>query len=140
MAYVDWSIKGVEFVNCNCDYGCPCQFKALPTHGNREGFEVVRIDQGHYGDARLDGLYATLLHAWPEPIFEGNGAMQAIIDERADERQRAALVKVLTGGETEPGATHWWVYRAMSSTDRARGDPLSPRFGRSADQEPGDGR
>ncbi len=42
--------------------------------------------------------------------------MQAIVDERADERQRDALLKILNGEETEPGATHWWVYRAMSST------------------------
>jgi hypothetical protein len=32
MATVDWSIKGPHFVNCNCDYGCPCQFNALPTY------------------------------------------------------------------------------------------------------------
>jgi hypothetical protein len=22
---------------CNCDWGCPCQFNAKPTHGNCEG-------------------------------------------------------------------------------------------------------
>ena len=116
MTYVDWSVKGVEFGNCNCDFGCPCQFEALPTHGRCEGFEVTRIDAGHFGDVRLDGLCAALLYAWPGPIFEGNGALQAIVDERADERQRDALLKILYGEETEPGATHWWVYRAMSST------------------------
>jgi hypothetical protein len=31
---VKWRIKGREFVNCNCSYGCPCQFNAPPTHGN----------------------------------------------------------------------------------------------------------
>ncbi len=56
MTYVDWSVKGVEFGNCNCDFGCPCQFEALPTHGRCEGFEVTRIDEGHFGDVRLDGL------------------------------------------------------------------------------------
>ncbi len=116
MAYVDWSVKGVAFGNCNCSYGCPCQFEALPTHGNCRGFEVIRIDEGHFGDVRLDGLRAALLYAWPGAIFEGNGALQAIVDERADDRQREALVKALNGEETEPGATHWWVYRAMSST------------------------
>jgi hypothetical protein len=42
--------------------------------------------------------------------------MQAIIDERAEERQRQSLATVLYGGETTPGATHWWVFNAMSST------------------------
>ncbi len=116
MAYVDWSVKGVAFGNCNCSYACPCQFEALPTHGNCSGFEAIRIDEGHFGDVRLEGLRAALLYAWPGAIFEGNGALQAIVDERADERQRDALLKILNGEETEPGATHWWVYRAMSST------------------------
>jgi len=31
MTYVDWEFKAREFVNCNCDYGCPCQFSAQPT-------------------------------------------------------------------------------------------------------------
>ncbi len=29
---------------------------------------------------------------------------------------REALVKILHGEETEEGATHWWVFRAMSET------------------------
>ena len=113
---IAWRIRGVSFGNCNCSYGCPCQFEALPTHGNCRGFEVMRIDEGHFADVRLDGLNAALLYAWPGPIFKGGGAMQAIIDERAEERQRQALSTVLYGGETAPGATHWWVYHAMSST------------------------
>jgi hypothetical protein len=42
--------------------------------------------------------------------------MQAVIDERADARQRQALATVLHGGETEEAKTHWWVFHAMSST------------------------
>jgi hypothetical protein len=64
----------------------------------------------------LDGLGAALLYAWPGPIYEGNGECQAVIDEGADGRQRDALATVLYGGETNEGATHWWVYRTMSST------------------------
>jgi len=48
----------------------------------------VRIDRGHFRDVQLAGLHAALLYAWPGPIFEGKGAMQAIIDERADERAK----------------------------------------------------
>ena len=116
MANVDWYIEGLVFGNCNCDYGCPCQFEALPTHGNCRGFEVLRIDRGHFGEVKLDSLKVAVLYAWPGPIFEGNGALQAIVDERADAVQRDALTKVLHGEETDEAATHWWVYRAMSST------------------------
>jgi hypothetical protein len=113
---VDWYVEGIEFGNCNCDYGCPCQFESRPTHGHCRGFEALRIDRGHFGDVSLDGLRAALVYAWPGPVFEGNGEMQAIIDDRAEPPQRQALHTILHGGETEPGKTHWWVYHAMCST------------------------
>jgi hypothetical protein len=116
MANIDWYVEGVEFSNCNCDFSCPCQFEALPTHGNCHGFEAVRIDKGHFGKVPLAGLNIAMLYAWPGPVFEGNGAIQAIIDERATSEQRHALATVLYGGETDEAKTHWWVFHAMSST------------------------
>ena len=93
MDAVDWSIEGIEFGSCNCAYGCPCQFEALPTYGDCRGFEVIRIDRGRFGDVTLDGLNVALVYAWPGPIFEGNGELQVIIDVRADPRQREALLR-----------------------------------------------
>jgi hypothetical protein len=113
---IDWYVEGVSFGNCNCDYGCPCQFERRPTHGNCHGFEVLRIDSGHFGDVNLDGLRLALLYAWPGAIYEGDGAMQAIVDQGADEQQRHALNTIVHGGETEDAKTHWWVFHAMSST------------------------
>lgn len=113
---IDWYVEGVSYGNCNCDYGCPCQFESDPTHGNCCGFESARVDRGHFGDVRLDGLYFALVYAWPGPIYRGNGAMQAIVDERADQRQRDALDRILRGQETKEAATHWWVFHAMAST------------------------
>lgn len=115
MSRVDWYIEGIEFGNCNCDYGCPCQFEAIPTGGSCRGFEAVRIDKGNFGNVPLAGLNVALIYAWPGPIFKGNGEIQAIIDEHANEHQRRALATVLYGGETKDEATHWWVYHAMSS-------------------------
>jgi len=116
MSGVDWYVEGIEFGSCNCVYACPCQFEALPTGGYCRGFEAVHIEKGRFGDVVLDGLNVALLYAWPGPIFEGKGEMLAIIDERADARQRDALSKILHGEETDAGATHWWVYRSMSDT------------------------
>jgi len=116
VATTDWMIEGISFGNCNCAYGCPCQFEALPTHGSCRGFEVLRIDKGHYGGLDLSGLKVAMLYAWPGPIFEGKGELQAVIDTRADARQRTALERVLHGEDTEEAATHWWVFRAMSDT------------------------
>jgi hypothetical protein len=62
----------------------------------------------------LDGLRTALLLSWPGPIHEGNGTMQVIVDERADAAQRDALIKIMTGAETDDMATMWWVFSAMS--------------------------
>jgi len=116
MSRVDWQVEGIEFGSCNCIYACPCQFEARPTYGKCCGFEVLRIERGHFGNVVLDGLKIALLYAWPGPIFEGRGEMQVVIDERADPRQRDALTKIVHGEETDDGATHWWVYRSMCDT------------------------
>jgi hypothetical protein len=116
MATIEWSVKGREFANCNCSYGCPCQFNALPTHGFCEAAVGFQFDEGHFGDVRLDGLRAGAIYQWPGPVHLGNGAMQLIIDERADARQRDALTKIMSGQETNDGATMWWVFAAMCST------------------------
>ena len=116
MSRIDWYVEGIEFGSCNCIYACPCQFEALPTYGNCRGFEILRIDRGHFGDVPLGGINIALLYAWPGPIFEGKGEMQVIVDERADPRQRQALTRIVHGEETDEGATHWWVYRSMSDT------------------------
>jgi len=52
---------------------------------------------------------------WPGPIHLGNGTFQAVIDERADTEQRAALDAIAHGRETEPGTLIWNVFAAMVS-------------------------
>lgn len=118
---VKWEVEGPEYANCNCDYSCPCQFNALPTDGTCNAFAIMRIDKGHFGDISLDGLHMGLLVNFPNPIHEGNGTHQIILDERADEDQRNAMATIIRGDETDELATHWYVYSKMSSTHM---DPL----------------
>jgi hypothetical protein len=113
---IDWRIRGPAFSNCSCEYACPCQFgMARPSHGFCLGITSGRIDEGHFGATRLDGLCFALLFSWPGPIHEGNGTSQAVIDERADAPQRDALLRILRGDETEPGATHFYVFHSTMS-------------------------
>lgn len=109
----DWSIKGEELVNCNCNFGCPCQFGVLPTDGVCEAAVIYRINKGHYGNINLDGLKAACVYKWPGPIHEGQGHMQLIIDPSADADQRAALEAIMTGADTREMATMWFVFSAM---------------------------
>lgn len=114
MATVEWKIKGKEYANCNCSYGCPCQFNALPTHGYCCAVAGCQIEEGHFGDVKLDGLRTVLLYKWPGAVHEGNGTMQLVVDKRADAKQRDALVRISTGQDTDDMATMWWVFSAMS--------------------------
>lgn len=113
---VTWTIKGRELANCNCSYGCPCQFNALPTYGNCEAAVGYQIDEGNFGDVRLDGLLCAAVYTWPGAVHDGKGTMQLIIDDRATEEQRNALLTIMSGGETEPMMTMWSVFTAMCDT------------------------
>ncbi len=116
MAQVSWRIKGVEYANCNCAYGCTCQFNALPTHGNCQYVLFARIDDGHYGDTRLDGLRFAVVGKFPGAVHEGNGTQQLIIEEGVDDKQREALPRIVYNEDTDELRTHYAIYNAMSST------------------------
>jgi len=116
MAGIDWRFEGVELVTCNCDFSCPCQFNALPTHGDCRAAGAYRIDKGHFGDTSLDGVVFAGLWAWPGAIHEGNGQGWLIVDESASDDQRRAIEALFNGEETEPGATIFNVFTNVIDT------------------------
>lgn len=105
-----WEFKGRELVNCTCEYGCNCQFNALPDKGHCHAVAGIQIDEGHHGDTRLDGLRVAAIFKWPGPIHEGNGEAIAFVDKGANEEQREALLRIMTGQDTDPFATMFAVY------------------------------
>lgn len=110
-----WMLRGAQFANCNCAWGCPCQFNSPTTHGHCEAIEAGHIEEGAFNDVRLDGLNYVMLVQWPGEIADGNGREQFIIDERADDAQRRALERILRGEATAPGATHFYVFNSTMS-------------------------
>jgi hypothetical protein len=116
MAGIDWRFEGVELVTCNCDFSCPCQFNALPTHGDCRAAAAYRIDKGHFGETALDGVVFATLWAWPGAIHEGQGEGWLIVDESADGDQRKAIEALFNGEETDPGATIFNVFSNVIET------------------------
>ncbi|MEM8643860.1 MAG: DUF1326 domain-containing protein [Pseudomonadota bacterium] len=112
---IDWELKGAEFVNCNCDYGCPCQFNGRPTYGDCRAVGAYRFDEGHFGDVDLSGLNVVGVFSWPNAIHEGDGRAFLIIDDKASAAQRNALLSIFSGENTEPGKTVWNVFAATFS-------------------------
>ena len=116
-----WEFKGRELVNCTCEYGCNCQFNALPDKGHCHAVAAIQIDEGRHGDTVLDGLVITALFKWPGTVHEGHGEALAFVDKRANEAQRDALLKIMTGQDTDPMAT---VFAVFASTIETMHEPV----------------
>jgi hypothetical protein len=112
VAHVDWMIRGPKLSGCNCHYSCPCEFNAPPTDPELcEGLEAMEIEEGWFGDTRLDGLRFGAIYRWPGPVHLGGGVVQGVIDAKASELQRGALGTILAGKEQEP-TTPFAIYGA----------------------------
>lgn len=125
MSRVDWRIQGIDISSCTCGWGCPCQFMSPPTRGHCHAGVVIRVERGHFGTTTLDGLAFGGLFAWPQAIHKGDGHAQPVVDIRADAAQREALLKIMSGEETEPGAT---IFNVFASTYSKVYEPLFRAF------------
>jgi hypothetical protein len=105
-----WKLQGTVVIACNCDYGCPCNFNALPTQGKCEGSWTWHVDRGEFGDTSLDDLNFTIAVNWPGAIHEGNGEGVILVDERADQAQRDAIAELVRGGVGGPWGVLAWTW------------------------------
>jgi hypothetical protein len=105
-----WRLSGDYFENCNCEVICPClassraPLTTRPSQGTCDVALFFHIDQGSYGELSLDGLNVAVIAHAPGPMADGNWTLAAYIDERADDRQTAALGAIFSGAEGGPMA------------------------------------
>jgi hypothetical protein len=108
-----WRLEGTVYVACNCDYGCPCNFNALPSHGFCEGGWVWRVESGGFDGVALDGITFSLFVKWPGAIHEGNGEGVLVVDEAASDEQRAAIETLVAGGHGGPWGILGWTWPTL---------------------------
>ena len=108
-----WHIVGEEAAACNCAWGCPCQFNALPTHGRCEALAAVHIRTGAYGSTRLDGLAFAFSIWFPGAVHEGRGIGRLAVEERATADQRNAIVNIVTAKD---GGMPFEIFAAVTET------------------------
>jgi hypothetical protein len=108
-----WRLKGQVLVACNCDYGCPCNFNALPSHGKCEGGWTWHVEQGSFDGVPLDGLNFSIYVNWPGAIHEGHGEGVFLVDERADARQRDAIANLIRGDVGGPWGVLAWTWPTL---------------------------
>ncbi len=109
-----WRMIGDEVGNCNCDWGCPCQFDSLPTHGNCMAMIAYQINEGSFGDTNLDGVRFAELVWWPGAIHEGDGTRQTIVDESATPEQREAIEELVLG---KHGGAYFEIFASVMSKE-----------------------
>ncbi|MGH7803705.1 MAG: DUF1326 domain-containing protein [Candidatus Binatia bacterium] len=109
-AHTPWRIRGEEIGSCNCAWGCPCQFNALPTQGRCEALVAYQITEGSFGSTRLDGVRFAAIFWWPGPIHEGNGIRQLIVDASSSAEQRRALGEIASG---KHGGAYFEIFAAV---------------------------
>lgn len=91
-----YHLKGVLLCACSCNWGCPCNFEVPPSRGFCEGGYLWHIQEGFYGQVRLDGLNCALFSHSPQAIHLGNLTLLWLVDERANAQQRPAFEEMLT--------------------------------------------
>lgn len=100
MAGPSWKIGGEYMESCNCDYLCPCIYtnpQAPATHDHCYANMAFRIDDGQYGDTRLDGLCFSFVIRSGKVMADGNWIFACVVDERANPAQRQALAAIASG-------------------------------------------
>ncbi len=95
-----WHVTGDWFDVCSCNIPCPCEFAQPPTNNACNGVLAYHIREGHYGDVSLAGLNLIAIGTFEGNIWSGKATglkMGFYLDERADERQREAMLTIFSG-------------------------------------------
>lgn len=91
------NVSGTYFESCNCFAPCSCSCLSPPTEGNCAALIAWHIDQGAFGDVRLDGLNAVLFVHSPGPMMESRWRVALYLDQRASPAQQKVLGQVFSG-------------------------------------------
>jgi hypothetical protein len=93
---------------------------ASPTQGHCDGVVAMKIDEGYFGDVRLDDLLVVATFFFPRAIHHGGGHMHPILPEHSTEQQREALFTILSGEGQPPGT----IFNIFSIIIEHHHDPL----------------
>jgi hypothetical protein len=107
---VTWHLKGEEVAICNCAWGCPCQFNALPTTGRCESLIAYLVHEGQFGPIPLSGVRFAQIVSFPGAVHKGNGTRRFILDERMTPDQRNALRELESG---QQGGTYFEIFASV---------------------------
>jgi hypothetical protein len=92
-----WRMRGDVMEACSCATTCPCNFGSDPTPLPCDVVIGWRIQDGNYGNTRLDGLSVVLYGRIPGNVFQGNWTVGVYLDQRASQQRAQALGDIFAG-------------------------------------------
>jgi hypothetical protein len=97
MTEAAYSLKGTLLEVCSCGVLCPCWIGEDPDGG--ECFSVVgyHFDTGQIRGVDVAGLSILTVNHIPGNILAGNWEVVALVDDRATDDQREAILAAFTG-------------------------------------------
>src|SRR5271170_792598 len=119
MAEAKWALRGEYMESCNCDYLCPCIYtnpQEAATYDHCTAVMVFRIDEGHFGETKLDGLKFALVIRSGRVMADGNWIFAGVVEDSANDLQRTARAAIVGG---EAGS-------APGLISKRRGSPQQP--------------
>jgi hypothetical protein len=93
----EWKVNGTYFEACNCEAACPCFFLSDPTESDCTALVAWHIDDGNFGDVRVDNLNVALAVHSPGNMATTPWKAAVYFDESASEDQKNALMQIFTG-------------------------------------------
>jgi hypothetical protein len=112
-----WAIAGTYLEACNCEAICPCRrvggaAGGRSTYGVCTGALSWAITDGRAGQVDLSGLGAVLACRYDDDEPGSPWTFFLYLDERGTERQREALVAILTGSLGGSARDHFpWAWK-----------------------------
>ena len=115
---MSWKLSGTYLESCNCEAICPCR-NVGGRRGGRSTYGIClgalswAVQRGHFGDVDLAGLGTVMVTRYDDDEPGSPWTFFLYVDERADERQRDALVRIFTGQEGgTPCRQFPWAFKA----------------------------
>jgi hypothetical protein len=96
-AHAGYSLKGTLLEACSCGVLCPCWIGEDPDGGECYAVVGYHFDTGQIRGVDVSGLSLLTIAHIPGNVLAGNWEVVVLVDERATDDQREAILAAFTG-------------------------------------------
>jgi hypothetical protein len=92
-----YSLQGTLLEACSCGVACPCWIGEDPDGGECYAIVAYHIDSGEISGLDVSDLNLVIVAHIPGNVLAGNWDVVVVVDGRASEEQREAILAAFTG-------------------------------------------